>query len=159
MTQPARMAARHVQRNTGLDASREFSDIYDRMGELMDLAFRSPNLPRVSDGPWAPLADISETDDGYLIEVDVPGVDKKHLNLEVNDHELVVSGELIEQEGRRLFRRKGRRTGRFEFRATLPGDIKADGVTADLSKGVLTVTVPKADAAKPRHVGITGRDS
>jgi HSP20 family protein len=153
------MPARRVQRSTGLDASSEFAEIYDRMGQLVNLAFGSPGLTQVFDGPWTPPADISETDDSYVIEIDLPGVDKKRMTREVNDRDLVINGELIEKEGRRLLRRKERRTGRFEFRATLPGDIKADTVTADLSNGVLTVTVPKSDAGKPRRVDITSRGS
>lgn len=76
-------------------------------------------------------------------------------SVELNDHELVISGEVAEpKEGRR--RRRSRRTGRFEFRASLPGDINPEGVTASLSDGVLTVRVPKAEAAKPHRVEITG---
>jgi len=76
---------------------------------------------------------------------------------DINDRELVISGEITEpqdDEGRR--RRRARRTGRFEFRTTLPGDVNPEGVTANLSDGVLTVTVPKSEAARPRHVEITG---
>jgi HSP20 family protein len=53
-------------------------------------------------------------------------------------------------------RRSARRTGRFEFRTTMPGEVNPAGVTANLNDGVLTVTVPRSEAAKPRHVEITG---
>ena len=49
-----------------------------------------------------------------------------------------------------------RRTGRFEFHTYLPGDVNADSVNAQLSDGVLTVTVPKSEKAKPRHIEIKG---
>jgi len=52
--------------------------------------------------------------------------------------------------------RRHRRSGRFEFHTYLPGDVNADGVNAQLSDGVLTVTVPKAEKAKPRHIEIKG---
>ncbi|MEU2489747.1 Hsp20 family protein [Streptomyces sp. NPDC007883] len=52
-------------------------------------------------------------------------------------------------------RRSTRRTGAFEFRLRLPGDVDAEKVTAEMSAGVLTVTVPKAEGAKPRHIQIT----
>jgi HSP20 family protein len=49
-----------------------------------------------------------------------------------------------------------RRTGRFEFHTYLPGDVNADGVNAQLSNGVLTVTIPKSEEAKPRQIEIKG---
>ena len=58
------------------------------------------------------------------------------------------------QKGRR--HRRSRRTGRFEFRTYLPGDVNADAVNAQLSSGVLTVTIPKSEGAKPRQIEIKG---
>jgi HSP20 family protein len=71
----------------------------------------------------------------------------------MQDRQLVVSGEIKETEnGRR--HRSSRRTGRFEYRTYLPGDVKAHQVSAQLSDGVLTVTVPKSEAAKPRRIQV-----
>ena len=154
---PARRSARNI---TLVNPSREFEDIYDRMGQLMSMAFGdlafTPALAAAA--AWTPLADISETDDAYLVEVELPGVKKDQVNVDVNDRELVITGEIAEpqeEEGRRR-RRRGRRTGRFEFRTTLPADIDPQGVNASLSDGILTVRVPKSEAAKPRHVEISG---
>ena len=86
-------------------------------------------------------------------------MNKDQVNVDVNDHELVITGEIAEpqeeEEGRRR-RRRTRRTGRFEFRTTLPADIAPQGVSASLSDGILTVRVPKSEAAKPRRVEISG---
>jgi HSP20 family protein len=73
--------------------------------------------------------------------------------------ELVISGEFkdsgTDRDGRAL--RRGRRSGRFEYRVLLPGQADPDPgkVTAALAGGVLTVTVPKAEAGKPRRIQIT----
>ena len=85
----------------------------------------------------------------------VPGPDGA-VRFKVQDRELVITGEIpdSEQKGRR--HRRSRRTGRFEFHTYLPGDLNADSVNAQLSDGVLTVTVPKAEKAKPRHIEIKG---
>ena len=150
---PARRNARNV---TLVSPSREFEDIYDRMGQLLNLTFGDLPFEQVLNAPWTPLADISETDDSYMIEVDLPGISKDQLNVELHDRELAITGEIAEpkEEGKR--RRRSRRTGRFEFRTSLPGDVNPEGVSASLSDGVLTVRVPKSEAAKPRRVEITG---
>lgn len=145
--------------NAIVNPSREFEDIYDRMGQLMNFAF-GLNPAALADMPWAPLADLSETDDAYVVKAELPGVHKDQVNVQLQDRELVIAGELAEHEdgqgkgGRR--HRSSRRTGRFEFRTYLPGDVNADGVNAQLSEGVLRVTVPKSEAAKPRHIEISG---
>jgi HSP20 family protein len=138
------------------DPSQEFEDIYDRMGRLMGFALGEPGTPaQVAGRPWIPAADVSETDDAYVIELELPGVRKDDVDIQMNDNELVVTGELTQTERGRL-RRRTRRLGRFEYRVVLPGDVNAEMVNANLSDGVLTMTVPKAAAAKPRHVEIKG---
>jgi HSP20 family protein len=150
---PARRSAQ--PQLTLIDPSREFEDIYDRMGQLVNAAFGDMGLGRIAEAPWAPLADVSETEDAYVIRAELPGISKDQVDIQLQDRELVISGEVNETEnGRR--RRSSRRTGRFEYRTFLPGDINPDGVTAELSDGVLTVTVPKSEAAKPRKIEIKG---
>ncbi|MCW2883986.1 MAG: hypothetical protein QOE54_3107 [Streptosporangiaceae bacterium] len=136
------------------DPSQEFEDIYDRMGQLMGFAVGEPAAAALV-RPWTPLADVAETDDSYVIELELPGVDKDHVDIQMNDNELIVTGELVQKERGRL-RRRTRRVGRFEYRVVLPGDVNAEQVSANLSEGVLAITVPKAAAAKPRHVEIQG---
>ena len=77
--------------------------------------------PAALSAPWTPLADISETDDAYVIDVELPGVSRDQVNVDINDREIVISGEITEpqdDEGRRR-RRRSRRTGRFEVQASL----------------------------------------
>jgi HSP20 family protein len=155
------MAMPQVRRSRGrnltvVNPTREFEDIYDRMGQLMNLAFGLAPVD-VAEGPWIPLADLSETDDAYVVEVDLPGVNRDQIDIQLQDRELVITGEIpeSEQQGRRRHRRS-RRTGRFEFRTYLPGDVNADAVNAQLSNGVLTVTIPKSEEAKPRQIEIKG---
>jgi HSP20 family protein len=155
------MTMPQVRRNSGrnltvVNPTREFEDIYDRMGQLMNLAFGLAPVD-VAEGPWIPLADLSETDDAYVVEVDLPGVNRDQIDIQLQDRELVITGEIpeSEQKGRRRHRRS-RRTGRFEFRTYLPGDVNADAVNAQLSNGVLTVTIPKSQAAKPHQIEIKG---
>jgi HSP20 family protein len=141
------------QNLTLIDPTREFEDIYDRMGRLMNIAFGGLGLAGMAEMPWTPLADVSETDDAYAVHIELAGIRKDDIDVQLMDRELVVTGEIKEsQNGKR--RHSSRRSGRFEYRTFLPGDVKADQVSAELANGVLTVTVPKAEAAKPRHVEV-----
>src|SRR3984885_16345948 len=153
------MAILPVQRSgrnlTVLNPSREFEDIYDRMTQLMNLAFGAPPVD-VAEGPWIPLADVSETDDAYVVEVDLPGVNRDQIDIQVQDRELVITGEVPESEQKGRRHRRSRRTGRFEFRTYLPGDVNDDAGNAHPSNGVLTVTIPKSQEAKPRQIEIKG---
>jgi HSP20 family protein len=146
-------ARRGGQNLTLTDPSREFEDIYDRMGQLMNFAFGDLGLAGPGNRPWSPLAEVSETDDAYLVHVELPGIRKDQVDVQLADRELVISGDIKESEdGRR--RRSSRRTGRFEYRTYLPADVKADQVSAELADGVLTVTVPKSQAAEPRRIEV-----
>ena len=137
------------------DPFAEFEDLYQRMGQLMSGASGGGWQPMGQS--WAPLADLSETGDAYLAEAGLPGVARDDISVELAGQELVISGEFIDtgKEGRAL--RRGRRSGRFEYRVLLPGqaDPDPDKITAALADGVLTVTVPKAEAGKPRRIQIT----
>jgi HSP20 family protein len=147
-------ARRGGQNLTLIDPSREFEDIYNRMGQLVNMAFGDLGTGLLADVPWSPLADVSETDDSYLVHVELPGVRKDQVDVQLQDRELVISGEIKEEQENGKRRRNSRRTGRFEYRAMLPGDIKPDQVSAQLADGVLTVTVPKSEAAKPRRIEV-----
>ncbi len=149
---PARRSGRNL---TVVNPSREFEDIYDRMGQLMNLALGLVPAD-LGDMPWSPLADLSETDDAYVVKAELPGVNKDQVDIQLQDRELVISGEITEAQNGHRRHRGTRRTGRFEYRTYLPGEVNADAVTAQLSDGVLTVTVPKSEAAKPHKIEITG---
>ena len=115
----------------------KFEDIYDRMGQLMNFAF-GLTPAALADMPWVPLADLSETDDAYVVKAELPGVNKDQVNVQLQDRELVISGEIPEPEsghgkgdGARRHR-STRRAGQFQFRTYLPGDVNADAVTPQL---------------------------
>ena len=148
---PARPGGRSI---TLIDPSREFEDIYDRMGQLVNAALGDLGTAWMADAPWSPPAKISETESAYVVAVELPGVPKDQINVQLQDREVIVSGEATDQlKGRR--HRSSRRTGRFEYRAILPGDVNPAGVTAQLADGVLTVTVPRSEAARPHEIEVS----
>ncbi|MEV4315867.1 Hsp20/alpha crystallin family protein [Actinocrispum sp. NPDC049592] len=133
------------------DPFREFEDLYSQMGRLWETAFGAG----ASGTPaWAPLADVSETDDAYVVEVDLPGVKRDDVNINLDGDELSVTGEIKDVEREGQFRTRTRRTGAFGYRVTLPRNVDADNIAAGLAEGVLTIRVPKANAAKPRRIQI-----
>ena len=136
-----------------LDPFRELTEMQARMDRLFEGFWRTP--PLVGEGFWAPLADIEGTDDAWLVKAELPGVKSDDLEIELSDTELSITGELKEErEGKP--RRRMRRTGRFEYHASLPPGVEADKTEASLENGVLTVRIPKGEKAKPRRIEVKG---
>jgi HSP20 family protein len=119
---------------------RGFDDIYSEFDRLVQSLVGGAG----GDEAWLPAADVSETDAAYVVEIELPGVHREDVDVELDGNELVVTGEVKEKKREGLLRRRTRRIGNFEYRVTLPGDFRADDVEASLAHGVLTVQVPKA---------------
>ena len=128
----------------------------EQLQEHMDRLMQGVWSPAGGDngGAWMPVTDIEETDDAWVIEAELPGVDRKDVNVEMRDSELIISGEIKEKERKGVLRRQTRKTGEFEYRVTLPGDSDAEHIEANLHDGVLTVRVPKTEQAKPRRIEV-----
>jgi HSP20 family protein len=137
---------------TRWDPPRELEELHTRLGQLVENALTGAGLP--TDSVWVPLVDIEETEDAWVLEAEVPGVDKKDVNVDVRDSEIVVSGEIKEKERKGLLRRRTRPVGRFEYRVVLPGEVDADKVDASLDNGVLTLRIPKAEKTRARRIEI-----
>jgi HSP20 family protein len=135
------------------DPYRELADVQARFDQLVQSAFQPLGRP---DG-WRPLADVSETDEAYVLEVELPGVKRDDVSVEVTDDVLSISGEYKEKEKTGWFRSRVRRSGQFQYRTLLPANVDADKISAELAEGVLKVTVPKTESTKPRRIEITAR--
>ena len=106
---------------------------------------------------WIPSVDISEKDNGFEVRAELPGVAKDDLSVSVKENLLTLSGEKRQEDSddTQNFRRVERRYGSFQRHFTLPPDVKADDIKADYTDGVLTLSIPKPEAAKPTEVPIT----
>ena len=106
---------------------------------------------------WAPSVDVSETDDTFEVRAELPGVAKDDLHVSVKDNLLTLSGEKRQEnvDDTQNYRRVERRYGSFERRFTLPADVNTDDIKAEYTDGVLTLSIPKPEAAKPTEVPIT----
>ena len=111
-------------------------------------------LPSLLEEAFTPLADVEETRDAYLVEIELPGVDKGDIDIELAGRRLTVSGERKAKERVGILRKRERVIGKFRYDVTLPGGVEADGVEANLDGGILTVRVPKPAAERARRIEI-----
>ncbi|KUN82763.1 Hsp20/alpha crystallin family protein [Streptomyces griseoruber] len=152
MTHPARHSGGGVPA-----ALRELDDLRTRMDQLMHAAFAGGGWPTFGGAePWAPLADIEDAEDAYLVELELPGMDKDQITVEVSEGELDVHGEVKQREHTGAVRRHTRRIGQFDYRTTLPPNADIEHISAELSNGVLTVRVPKTEKGTTQRIEITG---
>jgi HSP20 family protein len=138
------------------DPFREIEDAWNRMGSLLgDVVGGAEGRPfGVLPGRAAPV-DVEETDDAFVVELDLPGVRREDVSIDLRDDELFVTGESRERERKGTLRRQTRRVGAFEHRIALPGEVDPDSVKATLNDGVLTIQLAKAKRSQPRHIEIT----
>jgi HSP20 family protein len=104
-----------------------------------------------------PAADIYETGDEFVVELEVPGFEDKELGIEVSDHQLTVKGERTEakEQKEKAFRLRERFEREFERRFELPAEADTKQVKAKFEKGVLEVHAPKLAVSKPKKIEIT----
>jgi HSP20 family protein len=105
---------------------------------------------------WAPPIDIYETPEAYRVVAELPGFSPEEVDVTVSDGMLTIRGERKFYENLREedFHRIERRFGPFQRLVTLPAQVDADRVEASFDKGLLTVTIPKAEHAKPRRIAV-----
>jgi HSP20 family protein len=111
-----------------------------------------PTTPRA----WAPSVDIVETENEITLKADVPGVDQKDIDIQLENGTLTLKGErkFEQEEKKKGFQRLERSYGAFVRTFTVPETVDSEKVRADYDKGVLTVTMPKKEVAKPKAIKV-----
>jgi HSP20 family protein len=138
------------------DPRAEMTALNQRIRRFLDDWEELPSLlGGLHDGSgFTPLADVEETDDAYLVEIELPGVKRGDIDVTLSGRQLTVTGERKEKERTGILRRRTRVTGRFHYDVTLPAADPDAEVTAGYDDGVLTVRVPKPEADRPRRIPI-----
>ena len=128
----------------------------ERLRRMLDQTFGSFGLSSLvtESVGWSPPVDIEEQDNAYVIEAELPGVQKDDVNIELVSNELMITGDIKEREREGILRKRTRRIGRFEYRVRLPEQVDADNVEASLKDGVLSVRVPKREQAERRTIQV-----
>ena len=124
---------------------RLFEDAFSRM-------LTEPQTNR----PWAPAVDIYETENELVLKADLPDVDLKDIDVRVENQTLTISGErkFEKQDTTKGYHRIERNYGSFVRSFSVPTAFDTENIAADFKNGVLSVTLPKKEAAKPRQVKV-----
>ncbi|MEO5763539.1 MAG: Hsp20/alpha crystallin family protein [Vicinamibacteria bacterium] len=138
-----------------------------RTHPFQDVAFSQRRLNRFlseafaaqSEGGFVPAVDIrSDASDALLIEVDLPGVPKDAVSVNIENRTLTIKGErkrdLVENDKEGQIQRTERAFGAFARAFTLPESADVTKVTADYKDGVLTIAIPRAEESKPRAIEV-----
>jgi HSP20 family protein len=133
------------------DPLSELEQLNRRLAGYLDSWRQAPSLLA---GLFTPPADIEETDDAYLVDIELPGVRKQDLNIEIAGRRLTVHGDRKEKQHVGILRRRERAVGRFHYEVILPGNVDDDGIVANVADGVLTVRVPKPESKRHRRIAV-----
>ena len=130
----------------------------DPLLRVLDSFFNQDLLPseEVSNRTWMPPVDIQETADAYRLTAELPGLTKEDISITLENNVLRLTGERkFEKDAKKEgYHRIERTYGAFARAFTLPSQVNHDKVEAAFENGILTITVPKAEQAKPRKITI-----
>ena len=130
--------------------SKTFFPLSNRFAQLLDDALMG------SDGEsFAPPCNIVETDQEYLLEVDLPGFTAEQVQVEFEDGRLTISGErTFQRQEEHKYHRVESRYGKFRRSFGLPRDVASGKIEAKFENGVLRLTAPKSEAAQPKRIEV-----
>jgi HSP20 family protein len=136
------------------------STLQDRVNRLFNQAFGGfegfgIEQPLTS-AEFLPPVDILETENSISLQAEIPGVKEEDLTITLENNVLTISGErkFKEEEKKEEYHRIERRYGKFTRSFTLPAGVNAEAVNAVFENGVLTITLPKLEAYKPKQITI-----
>ena len=129
-----------------------FDDLFDQMSRMLTNAF--PDVARISVHSWSPPVDIQETEDAYLVEADLPGVRPDDVTIDLQGKDLRIGGEYGTTEQGEGEQQQARRSGRFDYRLTLPGEVRSESCAANLENGVLRLRLPKVSTGTRQRIPV-----
>src|SRR5687767_3572447 len=144
------------------EIDRAFEQVGGRSGGRNDRTFPTAFLPGRAARAY-PLVNVSEDADALYVTALAPGLDPTAIQLTVQDNRLTIAGEkqrLAAEIQPEAFHRSERAAGKFVRTVTLPIDVEHEKVQADYKNGLLVITLPKAEKAKPKQIAVSfeGKD-
>ena len=140
------------------DPFRDLMSIQNEMNRLFGRTYGG-DVGETSRGAWTPALDVFETQEKFVITMELPGVSADDVDISVEDSTLLVRGErkFYSEQDEDSFLRIERRFGEFTRSLTLPSTADAEGIQASFDQGVLTIEVPKKEEAKPKRISIKAK--
>lgn len=126
---------------------------FDRITSDLAAWARTLGWPALDD-VRAALGDLEETDDGFVLEVDLPGVARGDIDIQLDGRRLTVTAQRKERERVGVLRRRTRHVGTYHHEVLLPSEVDPDAVDAQLDDGVLAVRLPKTERSSRRHIAV-----
>ena len=123
---------------------------------LFEDAFTRMLTEPQSNRPWAPSVDIYETENELVLKADLPDVELKDIDVRVENQTLTIAGErkFEKQDSGKGYHRLERNYGNFTRSFAVPNSFDTEKIAAGFKNGVLSVTLPKKEAAKPRQIKV-----
>ena len=145
------MAERYLTRWEPL---RDLVTMRDDMDRLFESFFGK--MPEMKSDLWSPAIDIAENNGNIEVHAEIPGIKKEDIKVTVKDNVLSISGERKQENEvkEKTFHRIERTYGKFCRSIMLPAEVDADKVKASYKDGVLNITLPKPESAKPKKIDV-----
>ena len=142
---------------TRWEPAREMMTLREAMDRLFDDAFTRPLSIR--DGWSSPAIDMYQTDEEIVVKASLPGFKADDVQINITGDVLTIRGELKheEEQKEKAWHMREQRWGSFERSVALPTNVVADRANADFENGILTITLPKAEEAKPRTISVKAK--
>lgn len=132
------------------------STLRDEIDRLFDLSFPGVGREAGLFSGWAPALDMSQDKDNFYVKVELPGMKKEEIEINFHEGNLSVGGErkLESESGEGETFRSERFFGKFHRSIAIPSAVNPSGIKASYKDGILTVTLPKAEEAKPKQIEV-----
>jgi HSP20 family protein len=143
---------------TKWDPFKDLLSLQDRMNRLFDESVRNvkPGDEALSSAIWSPAVDIYETDDEVVVKAELPEVNQKDIDIQIESNTLTLRGErkFNKETKKENFHRIERAYGSFSRSFTLPGTIDQEKISADYKDGILKISMPKREETRPKQIKV-----
>ena len=138
---------------TRWDPLREMLSLRSQFDKMFDNALVDSESWETA-STWSLAIDVAETDDAYVVKASVPGIEPENLEITYSSNVLTIKGETkVEKEvNEAKYHMRERRYGSFSRSISIPSTVDVETIKADYDQGILTLTLPKADEAKPKRI-------